>query len=212
MSKITRFFAILLFISALCLCGCVRKNPFPRAEKGVIDLTQWVFKTDGRVHIDGEWEFYWERLLSPEDFKTPVLPDRTGFFDVPGYWNGYAVKGKPLKGDGFATFRLNARINPGQDRPGQGRMAVRIDSQATSYRLWVNGRLISENGVIGTDRDSAVPQYLVRISDIDPAGQNLEFVLQVSNFSLYKGGPNDPSPWGSNIRSENTRRFCGPST
>ena len=186
--KITRVSTILLFISALLICGCVRENPLPRAQKGVMDLTRWDFETDGKIHLNGEWEFYWKKLLSPDDFRTAALPEKTGYFDVPGAWNGYGAAGDPIRGFGFATFRLKVKLNPGRER-----MAVRIDNQTTSYRLWVNGRPISWNGVVGTGRDTAVPQYMVRISDdIDTESRDLEFILQVSNFSLHKGGPKRP--------------------
>jgi len=128
-----------------------------KAVKGVLDLTAWDFQNNVSVNLDGEWEFYWQQLLAPQDFDRSAPPPKTGFFNVPGYWNGYVADGKKLKGEGFATFRLNVRIKPGREK-----MAVRIDSQATSYRLWVNGKLISQNGVVGTRRSAATPQYLVR--------------------------------------------------
>ncbi|MBW1800391.1 MAG: hypothetical protein JRJ85_06630 [Deltaproteobacteria bacterium] len=181
--KIQHFFIAFLLILAVFLCGCTRENPLPRAEQGFLDLTQWSLETNGIVHLDGEWEFYWNRLLFPDDFKTPVRPEKTGFFAIPGFWNGDEADGEILKGEGYATFRLKVML-----KPDQGTLAVRLENQATSYRLWVNNELILWNGVVGTDRDAAKPQYLVRISDIDQERHDLEFILQVSNFSL------SPSP------------------
>ena len=183
--------AVLFTITAGVLflfAGCSTvQNPPPTVE-GVLDLSNWDFKTQGIAKLDGKWEFYWEKLLEPDDFTAESLPEMTGLFHIPGNWNGYRINGKPLKGEGYATFRLKVRIKPGQEQ-----LAVRINNQTTSYRLWVDGRPILENGVVGTSRHTAVPQYRVRISDdIDRESQHLDFILQVSNFSLRTGGPKQP--------------------
>ncbi len=61
-------FFICLF---LALIACGHKSPEtkrPVAVKGVLDLRGWNFERDGSVNLDGEWEFYWDRLLEPSDF------------------------------------------------------------------------------------------------------------------------------------------------
>ena len=35
-----------------------------------MDLSAWDFNRDGIVALDGQWEFYWNRLLKLEDFQT----------------------------------------------------------------------------------------------------------------------------------------------
>lgn len=44
------------------------KGTPPQAQKGVMDLRGWDFERDGPVRLSGEYEFYWDILLSPEDF------------------------------------------------------------------------------------------------------------------------------------------------
>lgn len=166
------------------LSGCIMGKKPVKASRGYLDLSGWDFNDHGIRHLDGEWEFYWNRLLEPHDFHGKTLPEKSGYFNVPGFWNGYITAGKPLKGEGYGTFRLKVRIKPGQER-----MAVRLKDQATAYRLWVNDRLILSNGVVGTDRDSSTPQYMVAVADFDHESEILEFILQVSNFSLNSGGP-----------------------
>jgi hypothetical protein len=38
-----------------------------QAHKGILDLRQWDFEKNGPIKLDGEWEFYWEKLYSLED-------------------------------------------------------------------------------------------------------------------------------------------------
>jgi Histidine kinase-, DNA gyrase B-, and HSP90-like ATPase len=94
MRRITHLSIVLLSVSVVLFCGCTRKNSVSLAQQGVFDLTQWNFGTDGIVQLDGEWEFYWNRLLTPDDFKAPGPPEKTGFFAIPGYWSGHTEKGE----------------------------------------------------------------------------------------------------------------------
>ena len=191
----------LLTFICLLTSGCGEQQIPPRAEKGILDLSGWNFDHNGPVRLNGEWEFYWGRLLKPDDFSGTTLPGMTGFFNLPGYWNGYDSDGKRLKGNGYATFRLKVRLTPGQEV-----MALRLEDQATAYRLWVNERLVLWNGVVGKSRDTATPQYLVKISDLGRALQRLDVVLQVSNFHRNVGGPYRPVSLGaeSQIRERQT--------
>jgi hypothetical protein len=87
----------------------------PLAAGGVLDLEDWSFGRDGVLSLEGEWEFYWQKLLAPEDFKSGGAVSRTGYIRVPGTWNGYAPpgngKGQKLPGEGYATYRLVVRTN-----------------------------------------------------------------------------------------------------
>ena len=37
--------------------------------EGKIDLSKTDFSKDGIINLDGEWEFYWNQLLGPNDFN-----------------------------------------------------------------------------------------------------------------------------------------------
>jgi two-component system sensor histidine kinase ChiS len=154
------------------------------ARQGVLDLSKRDFSQGEVVHLNGEWEFYWGRLLSPADLDRPDSPPPTGFFYIPGYWNGRVVEGRALSGDGCATFRLRVRL-----RPGTPPLAVRIEDQASAYRLWVNGREVLDNGRVGKDALSSIPYYRISTASLPAGADHLECVLQVSNFHLLSGGP-----------------------
>lgn len=156
----------------------------PLAGHGVLDLTGWDFQAEGSVDLNGEWEFYWQHLLSPADLAAASPRPMTGLFTIPGLWTGREVNGHKLPGDGYATFRLQVKIRP--DPPP---LAIRILDESSAYRLWVNGRLVAGNGVVGKSRATTKPQYLLRIAPLPPSGDGpLDIVLQVANFSHAKGG------------------------
>ncbi|MCF6179839.1 MAG: hypothetical protein L3J63_10695, partial [Geopsychrobacter sp.] len=52
---------------ALLLSGCGQNHSYPQAEKGRLNLSGWDFNQNGPVQLEGEWEFYWEKLLEPTD-------------------------------------------------------------------------------------------------------------------------------------------------
>lgn len=157
----------------------------PRAVDGVLDLTGWDFQRQGVVQLKGNWEFYWERLLTPGDFENE--PQKTGFIEVPGLWNGYAINeggvSRRLSGDGYATYRLIVKTNGQNDL-----LALKILDFATSYRLWVNGKLLASNGRVGKSETEASPQAFPLLANFLNDRQEIELVLQIANFTHSKGG------------------------
>ncbi len=158
-------------------------NP-PAAVKGKMDLTQWNFSTQGNVRLKGEWEFYWHQLLTPDNFKKISTPTDTRFIQVPRFWNGMVVDGNPLTGQGYATLRLCVNISPGTKK-----LAIRLEDQATAYRLWINGQCMPGNGVVAKGPETSRPQYLLHLSSIHIPSNTIEIILQVSNYALNLGGP-----------------------
>ncbi len=165
--------------------GCApRDADMPVAEYGVFDLTGWDLVGDGPVALDGQWEFYWDRLLAPEDFKPDLAPPQpSGFMNLPGTWKGYELEGRPLPGQGQATFRL--RLLPG---PGDLQLALRIVGIHAAYRLWADGRLIAESGVVGLSPANESPHRSLVLARFTSQGVPIDLVLQVSNHGFRRGG------------------------
>lgn len=109
---------IVLKIGLLCLimagltgCGAEysgKKQPL--AKHGVLDLRNWDLSRNGPINLAGEWEFYWNQLLQPQDFNKKITPISTGNIDLPRVWNGYMVASESLSGKGYATFRLSVLL------------------------------------------------------------------------------------------------------
>ncbi len=146
----------------------------PQAQEGQLDLRGWDFARDGLVDLSGEWEFYWQKLLGPDAFAKDQLPSMTKFIEVPAHFSG----------DGYATYRLRILLN----QPPQGPMAFKMPEFETAYALYVNGRLISENGVVGRTRAAMRPQWLPKVVDFSTEREQVEVILQISNFYHKKGG------------------------
>ena len=160
----------------------------PEASGGVLDLSRWQVDHDGPIRLAGQWEFYWGVLLSPDDFRLGTTPKKTGWFSMPGVWNGASVNGLELGGAGFATFRLRLCLDPRH-----GRQALLIPYAFTAYRLWIDDQLAAAVGQVGERADAMMPKYGTTVAYIDtPADGEVELILQISNFMHAKGGMRDP--------------------
>jgi len=60
-----------------------------QSEEGILDLTQ-VHVSESPVKLEGEWAFYWQELLSPEDIRNRIARDGNNdrWISIPGSWLG----------------------------------------------------------------------------------------------------------------------------
>ncbi|MDD4518993.1 MAG: GGDEF domain-containing protein [Limnochordia bacterium] len=163
----------------------------PRASQGILELPSWDFSQQGSIALRGQWEFYWKQLLAPADFASSS-PELTGYMELPRQWNGYVVDGDRLPGEGYATFRLHV-IAPGADRI----MALHIPYMGTAYKMWINGELIAENGVVADRKANMVPEYAPLTVHFVSLGETTEILVQISNFHHRRGGMWQPITLGN---------------
>lgn len=159
-----------------------QKYTAPEAEKGILDLLGWDFKNDGFLRLNGEWEFYWNQLLTPNDFINDI-PRMTGYFEMPGLWNSMIVDGNKLSGQGYATFRLLIKVDDKYENLG-----IKVLTFATAARLYINGENIMEMGKTGKNVYSSKPYFDPMTIGFINDTSIIEVILQVSNFHHRKGG------------------------
>lgn len=76
---------VLILTSLLFVISYKQENKNkPTVEKGLIDLTNWNFSKKGLLRPNGEWEFYWNKLLEPSDFENSNL--KTDYIKVLNLW------------------------------------------------------------------------------------------------------------------------------
>lgn len=178
--------AIFLYLCIGTVTAAVADRPeLPQAERGVLDLRGWDFVAHGPATLDGRWEFYWEQLLLPGQFKDShvTAPD---YFDILSLWNDHYTSSTQLKGQGFATYHLRLRV-PKSDYL----LAVELPDMYCSYALWIDGEKLAANGVVGTRRKETTPQWMPQTIAFKPKRSTVDIVLQVANFTHYRGGMND---------------------
>lgn len=153
------------------------------AKEGIIDLVNWDFKNDGVISLDGEWEFYWNQLLTYEDFhkEIPIKPD--GYFKVPSVWTNYVLNGNKLQGNGYATYRLRIKTNDMNSLKG-----LKILTNSTSYKLMVNSQVIAESGTVGNTQETSAAEFKPQTVNFENSSKEFEIIVQISNFTYSRGG------------------------
>ena len=153
------------------------------AKEGTMDLVNWDLKKDGVVSLDGDWEFYWNQLLTYEDFhkEAPIKPD--GYFKVPSVWTNYDLNDKKLSGSGYATYRLIIKTNDINSLKG-----LKILTNSTSYKLMVNNQVIAESGQVGKTKETSVPEYCPQTVSFQNSSRDFKIIVQIANFTYSRGG------------------------
>jgi two-component system, sensor histidine kinase ChiS len=153
------------------------------AKEGTLDLINWDFKKDGVANLDGEWEFYWNQLLTYEDFQNgnPIKPD--GYFKVPSVWTNYTLNGLKIPENGYATYRLKVKTNNMDILKG-----LKILTSSTSYKLMINNKVVAESGVVGKNQESSKPEFRPQAVCFESSTNDFEIIIQISNYVYSRGG------------------------
>lgn len=160
-----------------------QQNENQQAQKGVLDLSNWDFEKDGVVGLDGEWEFYWNQLLTYEDFKGEEEKKPDGYYKIPDVWNNYTLNENKLPGEGYGTYRLKVKTNDISSLKG-----LKILNQSTAYKLMINDKVIAKNGQVGKTKETTIPEYRPQTVSFENTSQDFEIIIQVSNYTYSRGG------------------------
>lgn len=155
----------------------------PKVVNGVIDLREMDDFASSVVHLDGEWDFYWQSFTHSQPDQ--VKENNKLTIVVPSGWEATSANKANISNLGYGTYQLTIQI---PDEYVQQSLGLYISSVATSYKLWIDGEFIAENGKIGTNRDEMIPVNYARTFYFEPESATIDVTLEVANFSQRKGG------------------------
>ena len=143
--------------------------------KGQADLSKHNFEKEGAVSLSGEWEFYWDRLLTPNDFTVDQHPE----WLWPYSWN--------RQGDhpaiGCATYRLRLKLPERHED-----LSFFILAFNAAGKIWMNNELVLESGKVSAKQDGHVAKLGNSVFTIPENLQHVELVIQISNWTYFSGG------------------------
>ena len=191
---------ILLILFSLLFQSLTYSQTPPAAIGGELDLSNWKFENYGSVDLDGDWEFYWNELYSPQDFalrktKSPEL------YHVPSLWNNRVIDGEKVSGEGYATFRLIIHLD-GQ----KNLLALKTPRLETAHKIWINGKLLAENGIVAKSGDEMKARWYPDDLFFITENSQIELIIQISNFKHRKGGISQSLTIGTAKTIANTTR------
>jgi signal transduction histidine kinase len=156
----------------------------PVAVKGVFDLRQIQNRDKFLFNLNGEWEFYWKKMLHPHDFDGRIQHKPDIFGKVPSYWTEYSGTNFKTGKFGYATYRLTVLLPKNMSRP----LGFSIPVFDSAYDLYINGELKSDNGQTGKSEEETKPGYRVSFFRYIPSSDTITILINVSNYSHRRGG------------------------
>ena len=140
------------------------------AEDGVISFPDYNLLKDDNAMLDGQWDLYYNELLSPDDLKNRK-PDT--FYNIPGRLSSQIDNART----GYMTLHLKINV-PEDDVYG-----IYFSEIFTSAKIWINGINYGGYGTVAESLDeekaSYKPQYLYFPSE----NKEIDIVI---NTSVYR--------------------------
>lgn len=149
-------------------------------EVVVLDFQNETIEKNTEIILDGGWQFYWNALIEPGNFaghaqsKNKLLDNWTTF---------KLSEAENLPPLGYATYRIAFSLP--KERP---QVSLYIPAAYASSKTWINGRLVSEIGRVGTTKTETLHRRFSQILPLNTDETNFEVVIQVANFYHNKGG------------------------
>jgi len=176
-------FTLVWVLLLLLISGCNgNEQNKPYAVKGCLDLSGYDFEEKGLTSLDGEWEFYWQALLKPENFTKPEIT-APAYLSVPGSWYH---SGEPAlyTHDGYATYRLTVKL-PG----GTKRLGIKVNTIDSAYTLyWGNQSAPHTMGTVAKSKKEYIPKVLPDVYYLESDDDSIQIILQIASFAQRPGG------------------------
>ena len=179
-----------------------------KAKRGILSLKEWDFEQQGIVQLNGEWEFYWNKLLSPEEIKKGgVVPDY--YIIQPADWADVKESFVLFKEKGYGTYRLRVLI-PSRVVTHHMQLGLRVEECHTAFKAWVNGIPVAMLGKVSSDSSSYIPAMHPVYEGFVPLSDTLDIVIQAANFiDNNQGGLDEPVSLGlfAHLKKASNRRI-----
>lgn len=185
---ITAILIILVFCSSLLLSlpGWRQTSDSTlHAVNGRLDLAGWDIDNTPILPLEGDWEFYWDQLLTPRDFSSENTnkPQMTGYMRVPGLWNGQRLAGEKLPVFGCATYRLVL-----ENLPYGGTLGFRKGNVRFSSKVYVNGQELFSDGVPARQEAEYHSGNTPQLGFFSVEKGKAEILIQAANYEYMNSG------------------------
>jgi class 3 adenylate cyclase len=184
-------FLILIFIGSLTTNCNENNQKLPIAKKGIFDLRKNIIGVHDGIPLNGEWIFSWQNFdqLSQEN----IAGDSEQIVNLPSSWKTYKNKsGINYSREGFGTYRLKILLPPNALNE---QLSIRVPEIASAYKMFINNKLVAEQGQIAEDFKNTNPWIKPRIVNSLPE-EEMDLVFYISNNDYNDGGFWNPIEFG----------------
>lgn len=157
----------------------------PRAEQGVLKLTEQDLGDGQLVFLIDDWAYY-PGLLSPQDVAGDRAPLPAYVFI--GQYPDFSLRQAGRSAYGSATYRLVLQC---EGAPRQ--LALEVPEIFSAYEMYLDGRLVSSAGQVQPDAyQPRVHNTMVQFE----AGGETEILIRATNYTHYYSGMTYPMALG----------------
>ncbi|CAM3626197.1 ATP-binding protein [Marinicrinis lubricantis] len=160
----------------------------PKAEQGILDLRGWTFPENETIRLNGEWEFYPSRLLSPGEDQGFSIPNT---IQVPGTWED-AFSNEEKDSYYFGTYRLRILL----DEELKQTYRLRVKDIVAASAVYINGQFAAGTGHPSEHKDGYQARDIPYSVDVLPGEKNIDILIHVSSH-IKKGGIIDSIEFGT---------------
>lgn len=139
------------------------------AERGQLSLIDWDPSLYPEVELIGDWSFISGELVDS-------FPATTTHLYLPDTWGERTIGSYFEHGQGCASFQLLISGLP------RMKLALSIKQINSAFQVLLNGKLVHENGQVTCQAVEASPDYSHLPLIFDNEKDELEIILQISNF------------------------------
>src|SRR5690625_1744502 len=152
------------------------------ADQGVVDLRKWDFDKNDMIFLDGEWEFYPDKLLMPSDIEENSKHGKNATISVPSDWSNYFDKAGSGENDG--TYRLRMLV---ADEQLQGLYKIQLPRKTAVSKLFINDQLAIDNHFVKGEEKDRDPN-LIDLSASFRAEQTneIDILIHVSDSQNFR--------------------------
>ncbi len=169
-----------MFMTLLAFLNIDFRTTLPKAQNGILPLGNLLNERQ-TVPLDGQWHFYPHQFLSLQNINQlkgkGAMP-----MTVPSSW-GEKVQSQGVSGNGYGTYHLRVKL---AKRPPI--LAMKLPSAGTSYRLYIDGELLTQVGHAATTKALSTPLFRPQVILFKPKSNQFDITIQMANFSYRWGG------------------------
>ena len=186
-----RLIMVVVVSFLILFSSCNDKKELPiQAEKGIIDLSDKVIETKEVIVLRGEWQFFWNRWILPNNIESLVIQPEFQYVPVPTSWNTYKdpKTNKNYPSRGAATYRIQVKL----PRNLRKNIAIKIPKIWAANKIFINQKLVYEVGKLTTRAEEANDIFLGSLVMLEENNfrdiPTLDIVVQVANPDFFIGG------------------------
>jgi len=165
------FFVNITILIFICFFETLDLNASkPQVNNGVLNLTNFNFSQNEPIKLNGNWIFFANKLIFPLNYDSVY----TTYFNVPSKWKSDV---------NYGTYYLKIILPKNQKS-----LAFRKTKFMSCSKMWINNKLILEQGIVGTEKENIFSQDFPQIVYYFAESDTLNIVIQISNFFHERGG------------------------